>query len=115
MKYDNQCVLCCYLSFIVWRYEAALTAQHASGCLDGRIFPDREGQCWKGLLLEGELRHRGSQFVNSSLSVRMARRRVSKKGAGHESLYCVLAIHENLDVWGADEIPRRCVWLRGGR
>lgn len=49
--------------------------------------------------------------MNSSLSVRMARRQVSKKGAGHESLYCVLAIHENLDVWGVDEILRRCVLL----
>lgn len=49
-----------------------------------------EGQCWKGLLLEG-LQLRGGGFVNSSLSVRAVGSQVSKRGVGHENIYCVLA------------------------
>jgi hypothetical protein len=45
------------------------------------VFPNREGQCWEGLLLEG-LQLRGGGFMNSSLSVRAAWSQVSKKGAG---------------------------------
>ena len=59
------------------------------GCLDGRVFPDRR-PVLEGLLLEG-LQLRGGGFVNSSLSVRAVGSQVSKRGVGHENIYCVLA------------------------